>query len=709
MSFSIFWLHAGALCFGVSCVFCSILFSVIAAAEPPDSFPPPAVGEPSSRDEKKPSAADIKSLPASRFDEVTVTASPLNRTLSEVATPADVLSGERLRLRQEQTLGETLSKEPGVSSTYFGPNASRPVIRGQGGDHIRILTNGIGLLDASAASPDHAVSIDPLTVKRIEVVRGPAALLYGPTAVGGVVNIIDNRIPDERIEAPITGAVEPRWNSASSEWGGGGVLEGGYRGFAWHIDGLGRETKDLVIPGFARSKRLRETEPLEDGEREAKGRLLNSASSTQAGAGGLSYIWDGGYFGAGPSWYHADYGTVAEREVTIDLEQRRFDIAGGFNSLVPHLTSLKYKLGLSDYEHVEFEGPEPGTTFKNKGWDGRIDGIHDKLGPFEGAFGVETIGFDFSALGEEAFLPKTTNRLTSGFIFEEVDLAPVRLQFGGRFDYESVDADADEKFGPASSRSFPTASGSVGAIYTPVENYPIGLSVSFSERAPRYQELYANGPHLATDAFEVGDRDLSVEKSLGIDLSVRKTAGRVTGFATAFYNRFDDYITLSPTGEDNPEFELEIFNFENVPADFVGVEAGGTVRLYESGPHTLDVNVTTDYVHTRNRDTGDPLPRIPPFRFRPSVAYGWDRLQTGVEVLYARAQDRVADNELPTDGYTMVNVFATYNITTGPVRWDLVIRGNNLTNTEAREATSFLKDIAPLPGAGVSGGLRVSF
>jgi len=667
--------------------------------------------------EKNTNNVERNSSAGQRYDEVTVTASPLPRTLSELATPASVLTGEDLRLEQQRTLGETLSEQPGVASTNYGPNASRPIIRGQGGDHIRILSNGVGLLDASSTSVDHAVSLDPITLKRVDVVRGPAALLYGPNAVGGVVNAIDNRIPDATITG-ITGALEPRWNSASSEWGGAGILEGGYKGFNIHVDGGGRDTKDIAIPGFARSVELRSLDPLPPGEPEPKDRLPNSASATQFGALGLSYVWEKGYLGVAPSWYHSNYGTVAEPDVTIDLKQPRLDVAGGLNSLLPHITSLKYKFGLSDYEHTEFEGEEAGTKFKNKGWDGRIDAIHDQLGPFEGAFGVETVGFDFSALGEEAFLPKTTNRITSGFVFEEVVWQPLHFQFGGRFDISSVDAEADPQFGPASSRSFATGSGSTGLVYEPLAGYPLGFSISYTSRAPNYQELYADGPHLATAAFERGDPNLSVERSLGFDLSARKTIGRVTGFLTLFYNRFDNYITLVPTMETMPfnGEELQVYDYRNIPADFSGGEAGSTIRLLDRAPQTLDLHLGADYVYTNERDTGRGLPFIPPFRFRSRVVYGWEPLQWGVEVVYNAQQDRLAPGgspssptSIPTDSYTLLNMFVTYNLTTGPVRWDLLLRGNNLTNEQARDATSFLKDIAPLPGVGISGGLRASF
>jgi iron complex outermembrane recepter protein len=626
------------------CAVCSLLLARTARAQITDDQAAP--GGPVEQNTKE---VEKGAAPGARYDEVTVTAAPLPRSLSELATPTDVLSGQDLQVQQQRTLGETLSREPGVSSTYFGPNASRPIIRGQGGEHIRIMNNGLSLLDASGTSVDHAVSLDPITLKRIDIVRGPAALLYGPTAVGGVVNAIDNRIPDVALEG-ITTMLEPRWNSASSEWGGAGVMEGGHDGFNFHLDGVGRDTKDIVIPGFARSAQLRALDPLPPGEREAKGRLPNSDSATQAGAGGFSYVGDRGYFGFSPSWYHSNYGTVAEPDVSINLRQARLDFAGGIGPIIPYIASVKAKVGLTDYKHTEFEGDTPGTVFKNSGWNGRIDAIHDPLGPFEGAFGIETIGFDFSALGEEAFLPKTTNRITSGFVFEEVKRGPLRFQLGGRFDVSSSDAKADPQFGPAASRSFATGSGSAGVVYEPVQSWPLGFSVSYTSRAPNYQELYANGPHLATNAFERGDRNLSVERSVGLDLSARKTAGRITGFVTLFYSRFDGYITLEPTPERVP-FDgetLPVFDFRNVPANFMGGELGSTIRLLDRAPHTLDLQVGADYVYTVDRDTGRGLPFIPPLRFRSGLVYGWERLQAGVELVHANSQKRLAHGGSPT-------------------------------------------------------------
>jgi iron complex outermembrane receptor protein len=694
------------------CALCWSMATGAAGAQPAEDDPAPG-----NTIERNTSDVEEQSGTQSGYDEVTVTATPLPRSLSDLATPADVVAGEQLRVQEQRTLGQTLSRQPGVSSTYYGPNASRPIIRGQGGERIRILNNGVSLLDASGASADHAVALDPIAVKRVDVVRGPAALLYGSAAIGGVVNAIDGRIPDVRLEG-VTTQLQPRWDSASSEWGGAGVVEGGRNGFNFHLDGAGRETKDLAIPGFARSPELRALDPLPPGQREPKDRLPNSASATQSGAGGMSYVWDKGYVGFSPSWYHSDYGTVAEPDVSIDLRQKRLDVAGGFYDVAPRITSVKYKLGLTDYEHTEFEGTEPGTVFKNRGWNGRIDAIHDAIGPLQGAFGLETIGFDFSALGEEAFLPKTTTRITSGFAFEEAVRGKLRFQLGGRFDVASVDAEADPQFGPADSRSFVTGSGAAGMVYEPAQDWPLGLSLSYTSRAPNYQELYANGPHLATAAFEVGDRDLQVERSLGIDLSARRTAGRVTGFLTVFYNRYDDFIALEPTPRSVTVngTALQVYQYRNVPADFTGGEAGLTTRLFERAGHTVDLELSADYVYTRNRDTGDGLPFIPPFRFRSRFSYAWKALQAGIEIIHANAQNRLAPGGLPTAptsiptaGYTMLSTWLTYNLKTGPVSWDLLLKGNNLNDTTAREATSFLKDIAPLPGVGISGGLRASF
>ena len=659
---------------------------------------------------------------------VIVTGNPLGRTLFEQVQPVSLLDGEKLQLTLEPTLGETLSKTPGVRSSYFGPAASRPVIRGLDADRIRVLQNGLNTIDASATSVDHAVSFDPVSVESIEVVRGPATLLYGANAIGGVVNVNDNRIPDQRIEVPVRGSVGARYSSNDDGLGGDFMLEGGAGGFAWHLEGYKRDHDDLSIPGFARSARLRAMDPLPPGD-EVRGTLRNSFMETEGWSAGASYIWDRGYFGAAYSGFTANYGSAAEEEVTIEMEQRRWDFQGAFFQPFAGIKAIKYRAALSDYEHTEFEGPDPGTTFSNKGYDGRIEVTHDKLGALEGVFGFQTERSDFSALGAEKFLPPTLTKTYSGFLFEEMALSDAtKLQGGLRYDHISAEAEADPDFGPARDRSFNNLSGSLGVLYAPGDDYAVALSASYSERAPTYQELYAHGPHVATGTFEIGDDALETEEALGLDLSLRKRTGRVTGALTGFYNRFHGFIGQFPTGAE--EEGLPVFAYHSTDAEFYGAELEATIHLWNpvtdpapvqaggkgiapavvsTRDDRLDLELKADYVHARDRQTGDPLPRISPFHASAALDYHRGPFGARLEGIWSASQHDVADNELPTDSYFMVNAALTYTLHSGSTTTELFLKGVNLTDEEAREHTSFLKDIAPLGGRGVVAGVKVSF
>lgn len=677
-------------------------------------------------------AQSTESTPATQLDEVVVTASPLGRTLFEHAQPVSILSGDQLKLSLAPTLGETLNREPGVSSTYFGPAASRPIIRGLDGDRIRVLQNGTNTLDASATSVDHAVSFDPVSAESIEIIRGPATLLYGPNAIGGVVNVIDNRIPDERIAEPVRGSIEGRYGSVNTERGGTFTLEGGVLGFAWHLEGYKRATDELHIPGYARSVRLRDREPLEAGEKEARNVLPNSDLRTEGLSGGASYVWDKGYFGVAYSGFHTNYGTVAEREVTIDLEQRRFDARGAFFEPFTGVKSIKYSIGVSDYEHTEFEGALVGTKFENEGYDGRIEIAHEKLGPLEGAFGFQSEKSDFSALGEEAFVPPVETLINSGFVFEELVIDPQwRLQFGGRYDHITVDSDGGEGFGAARGRTFDNVSGSAGVIFTPVENYAIALNAAFTQRAPTYEELFANGPHIATNNFEIGDPDLTSETAFSIDLSLRKKLGRVTGALTGFYYHFTDYVGLFASGAvvAGEEDDLPVFVYRATDAEFFGGEAEVTFHLLDpANPEppmmskdakavmpppvrfqSLDLVLKADYVHATDTEANTPLPRVPPFRGSIALNYQLDRFIAGIEGQYSAHQNRISEFELATDSYFLVNASIGYKVPIRGAEMDVYVKGVNLTDEEARFHTSFLKDIAPLAGRGVIVGMKLAF
>lgn len=646
---------------------------------------------------------------STKLEPVIVTANPLGRSADELTQPITVLAGDELLHKMQPTIGETLAQEPGIRSTYFGPNASRPVIRGLGGDQITILQNGIQNLDASAASVDHNISVDPLSVERIEVIRGPAALLYGSKAVGGVVNVIDNRIPDSRIAETITGVTDLRYNSANQERSGSVLLEGGLKNYTWHFNGFKRETDDVNIPGFARSKSLRDSEPVGSGEEETHGKIKNSQSNTKGGTIGVSKFFKKGYFGVALTNYDSNYGTVAEEDVTIDMKQQRIDFAGEYQDPLPYIKEIKYKLGLSDYEHTEFEGSEKGTVFTNKGYDSRVEFTHDTLGLFEGAIGFQSGASDFEADGAEAFLPPATTNTNSVFIFEEIPLDALRVQMGGRFDYQTIDVDQTTKFGDATSRDDLTGSSSLGFVYDFTQAYSAGVSASYTQRAPNAQELYSNGEHVATSTFEVGNENLDVQKSQGIDVSFRKKTGTLTGEVNVFYNKFQNFITQAATGSNDTDSGLPIYNYVNLAAEFYGAEIKAGFAAYDANAHKLKFELRGDYLEARNSNNNEPLPRIAPPRVGGSAIYKYQDIGLRLDLDYTFAQNHVPESEFKTDGFMMVNAGVDYAINVGPTHSVLYLKAQNLLNEEARNHVSFLKDRAPLAGRSLMIGIKSAF
>jgi len=661
----------------------------------------------------------VWAAPLATLEETVVTTNPLGRTLFEQVQPVSVLSGERLRLSLQPTLGETLSGQPGVSSTYFGPASSRPIIRGLDGDRVRILQNGVNTIDASATSVDHAVSFDPVSVQSIEIVRGPATLLYGPNAIGGVVNVLDGRIPEERIAESVRGTIEGRYGSNNGERGGAFTLEGGLGGFQWHFEGYKRATDELHVPGEVRSGRLQLAQPLEDGEEEQRDVLLNSDLRTEGLSGGASYVWEGGYFGLAYSGFHTNYGTVAEPEVTIDMEQRRWDFRGAFFAPFAGVKRIKYAVGISDYEHTEFEGAATGTRFENEGYDARLEITHEKLGPFEGTLGFQSERSDFSAAGAEAFLPPVETRIQSVFLFEEATFDPFRVQFGLRYDQASVESADTLGFAPGRERTFDNLSASLGFTYMPAEGHVIALHAAFTQRAPTSVELFADGPHVATGVFEIGDPNLDPEQAFSLDLSYRKKVGWVTGAIGVFYYHFTDFVGLFSTGDvfAEEDEELPIVAYRPTDADFFGGEVELTFHLLEpatgrDGATTgsrLDLDFKADYVRATDRNADAPLPRIPPFRASSALRWQSGPWSTVLEGQYVARQNRTADFELPTDSYFLVNASVGYRVPLGPVVADFYVKGVNLTNAEARLHTSFLKDVAPLGARGILAGMKFEF
>ncbi len=628
-------------------------------------------------------------------EAIVVTSGVETASLAESAKPITVLAGLDLASRLKSTLGETLAEQPGVSSTSFGPGSSRPVIRGMGGDRVRLLQSGIGMADASNTSPDHAVSFDPLSAEQIEVLRGPATLLYGSTAIGGVVNVIDGRIPESKQENPIGGVFDLALGSVSSEKQGGASLQGGRNRFAWHVDALRRETDDVRIPI-------------------ADGRIPNSATENTAASVGASFIGDRGFFGANVSLFDSAYGIPTggdhegeeeghgHEDVVIDLNQRRLDLKGGIREPFGAFRGAKFRFGVSDYQHRELEGEEVGTRFENQGYEGRLELLHKPIGASNGAFGFQVQGRDLTVTGAEAFLPPNRTSSIAAFVLEEVGRGRTRLALGGRIERQTVEVTGGD------SRTMTGASASVGLTVRAEKGFSIGVSLAHSERLPGAEELFSDGPHAATNAFEVGDPNLAKEKSLGLDASIKKSGGPVNAEISFFRNAFSGYIFERFTDEE--EDGLRVVRYEQRDALFWGMEAQASLQLFEKADRHLDLEASADYVRARLDPTDEPLPRIAPMRLGFGLHYRDSRLDLRGEVRRVRKQDRVSEFEFATPGHTFINATASYRIFGGTrTVTDIVLRGTNLGNAEGRNHVSYLKDIVPLPGRDIRASLRFQF
>jgi iron complex outermembrane receptor protein len=637
--------------------------------------------------------------------EVTVTGNPLGGT--DLIAPAAQYSGTGLLLRSQTTLGETLSGTPGVSSSYFGPNASRPIIRGLDGDRIRILSNSGATVDASGLSYDHAVTADPISIERIEVLRGPGALLYGGSAVGGVVNVIDNRIPREPMEG-VTGKADLGLASGNRERAAAFMLEGGNQRLGLHADVFNRSTQDVRVPiSLACTK---------EGVTSFARRICNSASDVRGGAVGGSLFFDKGYLGASVSTYSNDYGTVAEDEVTIDMRSQRYAVEGELRDLGGFVKSLKGQFSHTDYRHTEFDAGAPGTLFKNRGNDFRLEARHAPLGALEGVIGVQGEDTRFSADGEEAFAPYSRTRQRAAFAHEELATSWGKLSFGARaesVEVQSLGNPVVARFVPAS-RNFNPGSLAMGALWNVAPAWQLTSNFSATQRAPKDYELFADGPHVATGAYEVGNPALGKERSRHLDLGVQWKRGADNFKLSAFHSRFASYISLEATGlERDVDGELlPEFAYRQVRASFRGLEAGGNVRLHD-GASTLDLELRGDTVRATNTDTGQPLPRIAPWRAGTTLAWAQGAWGARLGFDHFARQDRVPAGELVTDAYTLWTAALTYRMKAGASNLLWYARLDNAGDKLAYSATSILTQTAPgkapLPGRSLKLGLQASF
>ena len=655
------------------------------------------------------------------LDTVEVTASPLRNAIDDLTRPVDVLRGEELDARKAGNLGETLERQTGVQSSFFGAGVGRPVIRGQDGARVQVLSSGTGSLDVSTVSVDHAVTIEPFLAEQIEVLKGPATLLYGSGAIGGAVNVVDGRIPTQRVGRDLAGRAEIRHGSAADENTAMFRLDADAGPWTFHVDGFRRDANDVRIPGFAYSPAL-VAEELEEGEsldELARGRLPNSSLSTLGGAFGGTWFGERSWLGASASTYRTDYGIPpgahaheeegedhggeeeeGEEVVRLDMRQDRFDLRGGVRDVGP-LQEVNYRLTRSQYEHTEFEGEEVGTVFENRGTELRLEAVQEEIAGWRGAFGLQYGNRDFSAIGDEAFVPASVTRDLGLFLVQERDFGDFKLELGARHDRVSVDPAGDLPTVDQNATSL-----AVGALWRFSESMHLSANLDRAQRAPAAEELFSDGPHIATQSYEVGDATLDTETALSGELGLHLHAGRFEGKVSVYQTRFDDFIYLADTGAELDE--LPVRAWVQGDASFTGWEAEGQVDLMENASGLWVLRVFADAVDAE-LDAGGKLPRIAPSRVGTDLSWSRGNWRARVGAIRVADQDDVAALESATEGYTLYDAGITYHWDVGGAGWEAFVEGRNLGDEDARVHTSYLKDVAPLAGRNIAVGLRVDF
>ena len=649
-----------------------------------------------------------------------------------------VLDGIELQRDMRSQIGDTLAKLPGVSATSFSPGSSRPVLRGFQGERIRVLVDGIGSIDVSNTSADHAVTIDPLTAERIEVLHGPAVLLFGGQAIGGAVNIVDKRIPhivpENGVHLDIIGGLASAADERSV--GGAGDVALGKSGLVAHIDASWRKSDDLRTGGYVLAPALRDeqfeiaAEELAEGHVEEaeealalanlRGKIPNSQTKQTSLGGGLSLIRDNFMIGGSVSRFESNYGVPSrpgsehahgeeeeegeheeEAPVTIDLGQTRYDLRAEYEFGSGFLDKVRFRGAAAKYKHIEFEGEEVGTVFRNKGVEGRLELVQRDRDGWSGASGAQYFHRDFEAVGAEAFLPPNKTKSAGIFTLQEWTLGKVGLEASARFDSTNVRSsqlDFD--------RDFSAVSVAAGASYQVAPLTKVGANLSRTVRAPSAEELLSNGPHIATQSFEIGDPDLKKERSVGAEAYIRLDRSDVKFSLTGFANWFDDFIFEAATGEE--EDGLPVFQYFQRKATYWGLEAEASIKLGRVAGFNLVADAVADYVHARIHEVG-PAPRIPPFRLLAGLEGQSAQWDGRIEVERVARQDRVAEFETDTAGFTLVNASVAWRPWGRKRETAIVLSANNIFDVEARRHASFTKDFVPLGGRDIRLSAHLSF
>ncbi|NJC40920.1 iron complex outermembrane receptor protein [Brevundimonas alba] len=643
--------------------------------------------------------------PQVRVDDVIVTGTPFGIGQRATTIATSVLDEEALAVAPAASLGDLLSGLPGLRSTSFAPGASRPVIRGLTGPRVQVLTNGVGLIDASSVSPDHQVATDPAESNRIEVVRGPATLAYGGSAIGGVINILDGRVPEEQPDGGLDGALSAQTSTVDQGASFAAHADVGLGRFVLHVDGLKKDADDYDIPSPPISQRLSDATGV---PRDGTGTQSNSFSELEAWDIGGSFVADSGFAGVSYKETDSTYGVVAEEDVFIQLEQQRFDARGEYRFGAGPFRAIRGSYGQADYTHTEFEAVGvPGTTFASDGHEARLDLIQRDRGGWNGAVGAQTLSREFSAVGDEAYIPASKIEEAGVYTVQRLDRTGYGFEGGLRYDRRTLTA---TPLGTTTGveRAFDNWSASAAAFIRPSRDLFLGLSLARNERAPSEVELFADGLHIATGAYETGDPTLESEKVTTLEGTVHLDRGALRGDLHVYASKYDGFIDARDTGSvfvDGGE-SFPIFQYVQTGADFRGFEAQLAYDVWTSGDRVVTLEGAADHVDA-DTDLG-PAARIPPWSLTGRVHYASRPVDLSLEVRRVGEQDDVAAFELPTDGYTMVNLFGAWrpfadrNVT-------LFAEGRNLGDVEAREHASFLKDIAPQPGRNLRVGVNYRF
>ncbi len=661
-----------------------------------------------------------------KLDDIVVISSGIKQATSKSARPVTVLSGDELRTKIGQTIGDTLKNEPGITSQSFGPGVGTPVIRGQSGPRVRVMQNSLGNNDVSSLSPDHANGVDPIIAERVEVLRGPSTLLYGNGAIGGVVNVIDNRIPEQVPDKLLGGAGEQRYDSATTETSSALKLEGGKDLFTYHVDGFYRDQGSVHIGGqpIAESA-ARATDPTLEGSpvlENTDGLINNSNARTRGGSAGASIIGDMGLVGAAINSLEKNYGIppngTGSPPVRVQLNQTKYDFKGQLNKPFALAETLRIKFGYTDYKHVELDDGAPATTFLNKSYESRLELEHRPIGIVKGVLGFQSVNSQFSALGEEAIVPKSDIDSYGLFAVESFAIGDISYELGVRGEWQGIAPEATYH-----SVSYVPISGSVSALWDISKQHQVSLAVTQSQRAPQVQELFSNGVHEATMSYELGDPDLQKEISYNLDLGYRFNAEWMTAEFNLFHNWVNDYIYQQQGNlvfnEDMDDFEaicsgppgacLPVLQSAQANAIFRGFEARTVFPLMQNRYGALDLTLFGDY--TRGSfDQGGDVPRMPPLRYGLQLSYEKDDWTADARLTRGEAQTYAGENQSNTPAYLLLNLGAQYRLASFlDSEVMLFARGKNLLNENIRNATSYLRSFAPEPGRSAEIGIRVNY